>query len=320
MHVWMCPAAARCGCGCPPSWDGVAAGGPRRWGSVGRGTDGARRGAPLHGLAAGLLLRAGGPLVRAGQRGRPARDVCLVQALQAEADGGGGATRRRSSSRRPCTSSRCSPSCARGDGAAGPVGLAGVALVARPGAGVRGGDGSVRAAVAAAGRPGEPHGRGGLEHVRDLGEKFLGTSPWVLALVWSRLTLVGTYRGPPAAAPRGGRRSPPSPCRCCWPGRALLGGLPRAAAVPGPLRPDLRRGLPLLAARGVEELAPRRAGPAGGGVGWVVAGSLVLAVSAAQLPALRHERTVDSRSQDFAGAAAVLGAGPGPVTAWSSCR
>jgi mannosyltransferase len=40
--------------------------------------------------------------------------------------------------------------------------------------------------------------------------------------------------------------------------------------------------------------------------GRAVAGLLVVAVSVAQLPDLRHERTVDSRSQDFAGAAAVL--------------
>jgi mannosyltransferase len=68
-------------------------------------------------------------------------------------------------------------------------------------------------------------------------------------------------------------------------------------------------GLPLLAARGVEvlaRLATRTTSRAA--VGWVAAALLVAAVSLAQLPDLRHERTVDSRSQDFAGAAAVLGA------------
>jgi mannosyltransferase len=41
-------------------------------------------------------------------------------------------------------------------------------------------------------------------------------------------------------------------------------------------------------------------------VGWAVAGVLVAAVSLAQLPDLRDERTVNSRSQDLAGVAAVL--------------
>ncbi|GAB2572155.1 glycosyltransferase family 39 protein [Microlunatus antarcticus] len=65
--------------------------------------------------------------------------------------------------------------------------------------------------------------------------------------------------------------------------------------------------LPLLAARGVEQLARWAAHRTGRtAVGWAVAGFLVLAVSVAHVPDLRHERTVDSRSQDFAGAAAVL--------------
>jgi mannosyltransferase len=68
-------------------------------------------------------------------------------------------------------------------------------------------------------------------------------------------------------------------------------------------------GLPLLAARGIDQLASVASRTARRtAVGWAVAGLLVVAVSLAQLPDLRHERTVGSRSQDFAGAAAVVGA------------
>ena len=66
-------------------------------------------------------------------------------------------------------------------------------------------------------------------------------------------------------------------------------------------------GLPLLAARGIEQLAATLTRATSRlAAGWAVAALLVVAVSLAQLPALRHERTVDSRSQDFAGVAAVV--------------
>ena len=66
-------------------------------------------------------------------------------------------------------------------------------------------------------------------------------------------------------------------------------------------------GLPLLAARGIEQLAALAARKTTRSVaGWAVAALLVAAVSLAQLPDLRQERTVDSRHEDFAGVAAIV--------------
>ena len=80
-------------------------------------------------------------------------------------------------------------------------------------------------------------------------------------------------------------------------------------------------GLPLLAARGVEALAGA-AGRASGRavVGWVVAAALVLGVSAAKLPALRHERTRTPARRTSPARPPWSGPGPGPGTAWSSSR
>ena len=142
-----------------------------------------------------------------------------------------------------------------------------------------------------------------------LAEKFLGSSPWLPAFV-AALAVLGVVAE-------------------AWRWRRGEGGGLMAVALPLLLVPvvallavslvqplfEVRyvlfcvAGLPLLAARGGEQLAAlavrltsRQA------VGWVVAGLLVAAVSVAQLPDLRHERTMKSRSQDFAGVAAVVGA------------
>jgi mannosyltransferase len=140
-----------------------------------------------------------------------------------------------------------------------------------------------------------------------LAEKFFGSSPWLPAFVVG-LVVLGTV-----AEVRRWRRH--------------QGGGLVAVALPLLLVPvvvlltvslvhplfEVRyvlfsvAGLPLLAARGVEQLAALGARVTSRiAAGWAVAGLLVAAVSLAQLPDLRHERTMHSRSQDFAGVAAVV--------------
>jgi mannosyltransferase len=140
-----------------------------------------------------------------------------------------------------------------------------------------------------------------------LAEKFFGSSPWLPAFVVG-LVVLGTV-----AEVR------------LW--RRREGGGLVAVAVPLLVVPvvvlltvslvqplfEVRyvlfcvAGLPLLAARGVEQLAAVAVrATSRTAVGWAVAGLLVAAVSLAQLPDLRHERTAGSRSQDFAGVAAVV--------------
>lgn len=146
-----------------------------------------------------------------------------------------------------------------------------------------------------------------------LAEGFLGSNPWlpaflvVLVLVGVAAEVLGWRRG------EGGGLVATALPLLVVPVAALL-----ALSVVQPLLETRYvlfsvAGLPLLAARGVEQVATSVARavtrPA---AGWVVAGVLVAAVSLAQLPALRHERTVDSRSQDFAGAAAALRASAQP--------
>ncbi|SDV04946.1 mannosyltransferase [Microlunatus sagamiharensis] len=147
----------------------------------------------------------------------------------------------------------------------------------------------------------------------DLTEKFLSTSLW-LSLVLLGLATVGTV-----AAVRGARRQGGvGLAAVALPLLLVPVALLLGASLVHPLF-QVRYvlfsvvGLPLLTARGVEALAGA-AGRATGRavVGSVVAAVLVLGVSVAQLPALRHERTTDSRSQDFAGAAAVVKAGARP--------
>lgn len=142
-----------------------------------------------------------------------------------------------------------------------------------------------------------------------LGEKFFGSSPWLPALVVGLVAL-----GVLVEARRWRRHE----------GGGLLAMALPLLVVPvvvlltfsliDPLF-EVRyvlfsvAGLPLLAARGVEQLAFIGARATGRvAAGWAVAGLLVVAITVVQLPDLRHERTVDSRSQDFSGAAAVLGA------------
>lgn len=147
----------------------------------------------------------------------------------------------------------------------------------------------------------------------DLAEKFLSTSLW-LTLVLVGLALVGAV----AAVRDGRRRGGVGLAAVALPLLLVPVGLLLGASLVHPLF-QVRYvlfsvvGLPLLAARGIEELAGA-AGRATGraAVGWAVAAVLVLGVSAAQLPALLHERTTSSRSQDFAGAAAVVRAGARP--------
>jgi len=144
----------------------------------------------------------------------------------------------------------------------------------------------------------------------DLTAKFLSTSP-ALSLLLLALALVGTVVAVRDAPRQGGVGL----AALALPLLLVPVGLLLGASLVHPLF-QVRYvlfsvvGLPLLAARGVEALAGV-AGRATGRavVGWAVAAVLVLGVSAAQLPALRHERTTASRSQDFAGAAAVVRAG-----------
>jgi mannosyltransferase len=139
--------------------------------------------------------------------------------------------------------------------------------------------------------------------------KFLGSSPWVLALVLG-LVVLGTVAG----ARRWRHREGVELLSVALPLLLVPVIVLLAISAVQPLF-EVRyvlfsvAGLPLLAAWGVEQLAVLAARTTGRvASGWVVAGLLVTAVSLAQLPDLRHERTVDSRSQDFAGAAAVVGA------------
>ncbi|WP_139209691.1 glycosyltransferase family 39 protein [Microlunatus flavus] len=142
----------------------------------------------------------------------------------------------------------------------------------------------------------------------DLAAKFLSVNLW-LSLVLVALVAVGTVAEV--------RRRPPTPLGLAAVALPLLlvpVGLLLAASLVHPFF-QVRyvlfsvAGLPLLAGRGVDQLASTAARVTRRtAVGWVVAVVLVLAVSLAQLPALRHERTTGSRSQDFAGAAAVVAA------------
>ncbi|GAA3555737.1 glycosyltransferase family 39 protein [Microlunatus spumicola] len=137
--------------------------------------------------------------------------------------------------------------------------------------------------------------------------KFLGTSPWVLTLALGLVVLGVAAELRRWRHHEGGALAAVALPLLLVPVAALL-----AVSLVHPLF-EVRyvlfcvAGLPLLAARGVEVLAALAArATSRTAVGWAVAGLLVAAVSLAQLPDLRHERTVGSRSQDFAGAAAVL--------------
>jgi mannosyltransferase len=142
-----------------------------------------------------------------------------------------------------------------------------------------------------------------------LGEKFLGSSLWLPALVVGLVVL-----GCVAEVRRWRRHEGGGLLAVALPLLLVPVVVLLAFSLVDPLF-EVRyvlfsvAGLPLLAARGVEQLATLGARASGRAVaGWAVAGLLVVALSAGQVPDLRHERTVDSRSQDFAGAAAVLGA------------
>lgn len=140
-----------------------------------------------------------------------------------------------------------------------------------------------------------------------LGEKFFGSSPWLPALVVGLVAL-----GVVVEARRWRRQEGGGLLAVALPLLLVPVGVLLAFSLVQPLF-EVRyilfcvAGLPLLAARGVEQLATWGVRAAGRvAAGWAVAGLLVVAVSVGQLSDLRRERTVDSRSQDFAGAAAVL--------------
>lgn len=141
----------------------------------------------------------------------------------------------------------------------------------------------------------------------DLAEKFLSTSVW-LSLVVVGLAVVGIVADVRGRSDREGIGL----VAVALPLLLVPVGLLLGTSLVHPLF-QVRyvlfsvAGLPLLAARGID-LLTTAAGRISGrtAVGWVVVAVLVLGISVAQLPALRQERTTNSRSQDFAGAAAVV--------------
>ena len=139
-----------------------------------------------------------------------------------------------------------------------------------------------------------------------LAEKFLGSSAWLAVLVLA-LVVLGTVVEVRRRRHAGGGLAAVALPLLLVPVVVLL-----AVSLVHPLF-EVRfvlfcvAGLPLLAARGVEQLAAWGARVTSRiAVGWAIAGLLVAGISLAQLPDLRHERTVDARSQDFAAAAAVV--------------
>ena len=140
-----------------------------------------------------------------------------------------------------------------------------------------------------------------------LAEKFFGSSPWLPALLVG-LVVLGTV----AEVRRWRRHEGGGLVAVALPLLLVPAVVLLTVSLVHPLF-EIRyilfsvAGLPLLAARGIDQLAASGARATSRiAAGWVVAGLLVAAVSLGQLPDLRHERTIYSRSQDLAGAAAVV--------------
>ena len=144
-----------------------------------------------------------------------------------------------------------------------------------------------------------------LSTVGDLGQAFFGTTLWVLIPV---LVLVGIGIGTTLPARPGGFRLPAvaAPLLVIPPGALLV------ASQAQPLFQQryvlfALAGVPLLAAAGIERVAGRTfRGKAATRVAWVAMAVIPAAAFALQLPQHQHVRSVASRNNDLAGAAAVV--------------
>ena len=143
--------------------------------------------------------------------------------------------------------------------------------------------------------------------VAALAKQFFGSSPWLLALIFILVVLGGS-----ADVRLGLRRHRYGVGAVALP--LLL--VPVVVLLTVSLVQPLFHvryvlfslaGVPLLAAQGLEQLAAALARAVGRpAAGWALAGVLIGSIFVAQLPAQQHVRSVESRSNDLADAAAVV--------------